>query len=96
MQSADLLLHDIKRMETSYLDKNKREYEVTKHISLALADPLALVRLRATGVCDFEIPEALYDVDHPGHYSPVEIRKRKFALYCRAVHVGERQALAGE
>ncbi|HMH45597.1 MAG TPA: hypothetical protein VK557_19060, partial [Pyrinomonadaceae bacterium] len=39
-----------------------------KHISLALADPLALVRLRATGVCDFEIPEALYDMDHPGHY----------------------------
>jgi hypothetical protein len=68
LQSADLLLHDIKRMETSYFDKNKREYELTKHISLALADPLALIRLRATGVCDFEIPEALYDMDHPGHY----------------------------
>ncbi len=68
LQSADLLLHDIKRMETSYFDKNKREYEVTKHISLALADPLALIRLRATGACDFEIPEALYDMDHPGQY----------------------------
>lgn len=68
LQSADMLLHDIKRMESSYLDKNKREYEVTKHISLALVDPLALVRLRATGVCDFEIPEALYDMDHPGQY----------------------------
>ncbi|HKR14181.1 MAG TPA: neuraminidase-like domain-containing protein [Pyrinomonadaceae bacterium] len=68
LQSADMLFHDIKRMETSYLDKNKREYEVTKHISLALVDPLALVRLRATGVCDFEIPEALYDMDHPGQY----------------------------
>jgi hypothetical protein len=68
LQCSDLLLHDIKRMETSYLDKNKREYEVTKHISLALADPLALIRLRATGVCDFEIPEVLYDMDHPGHY----------------------------
>jgi hypothetical protein len=68
LQSADRLLHDIKRMETSYLDKNKREYELTRHISLALADPLALIRLRATGVCDFEIPEALYDMDHPGQY----------------------------
>jgi len=29
---------------------------------------LALIRLRATGVCDFEIPEALYDMDHPGQY----------------------------
>jgi hypothetical protein len=68
LQTADRLLYDIKRMETSYLDKNKREYEVTKHISLALADPLALIRLRATGVCDFDIPEALYDMDHPGQY----------------------------
>jgi hypothetical protein len=55
-------------METSYLDKNKREYELTKHVSLALLDPLAMVRLRATGICDFEIPEALYDMDHAGQY----------------------------
>ena len=68
LQSADNLIHDIKRMETGYLDKNKREYEITKHISLALLDPLALVRLRATGICDFEIPEVLYDMDYPGHY----------------------------
>lgn len=68
LQSADHLIHDIKRMETGYLDKNKREYEITKHVSLALLDPLALVRLRATGICDFEIPEVLYDMDHPGQY----------------------------
>jgi hypothetical protein len=68
LQSADHLFHDIKRMETGYLDINRREYEVTKHVSLALLDPLALVRLRATGVCDFEIPEAVYDMDHPGQY----------------------------
>lgn len=35
-------------MQTSYLEKNKREYEITKHVSLAQLDPLALVRLRAT------------------------------------------------
>lgn len=68
LQSADVLYHDIKRMETSYFDANKREYELTKHVSLALLDPLALVRLRATSACDFEIPEALFDMDHPGHY----------------------------
>lgn len=68
LQSADYLYHDLKRMEVGYMDKNKREYELTKHVSLAMLDPLALVRLRATGVCDFEIPEALYDMDHPGHY----------------------------
>ncbi|MFI0429202.1 neuraminidase-like domain-containing protein [Mariniflexile sp. HMF6888] len=68
LQSADALIHDIKRMETGYLDKNKREYEITKHVSLAQLDPLALIRLRATGICDFEIPEVLYDMDHPGQY----------------------------
>jgi len=68
LQSADHLIHDIKRMETSYLDKNKREYELTKHVSLAMLDPLALVKLRATGVCDFDIPEALFDLDYAGHY----------------------------
>src|SRR5690606_6430473 len=68
LQSADRLIHDIKRMEAGYLDKNKREYEITKHVSLSQLDPLALVRLRAAGVCDFELPEALYDMDHPGHY----------------------------
>ncbi len=68
LQSADHLVHDIRRIETSYLDKNKREYELTKHVSLTVLDPLALARLRAVGVCDFEIPEALFDLDHAGHY----------------------------
>ncbi|NUQ23477.1 MAG: hypothetical protein HUU34_05965 [Saprospiraceae bacterium] len=68
LQSADLLLHDIKRMEASYMEKNRREYEITKHISLAQLDPLALVSLRATGACYFEVPEVLFDLDHAGHY----------------------------
>jgi hypothetical protein len=33
-----------------------------------MLDPLALIRLRTTGICDFEIPEVLYDMDHPGQY----------------------------
>jgi hypothetical protein len=66
--AADNLIHDIKRMETGYIDKNKREYEITKHVSLGQLDPIALIRLRATGICDFEIPEVLYDMDHPGQY----------------------------
>jgi 5-hydroxyisourate hydrolase-like protein (transthyretin family) len=68
LQSADNLIHDIKRMEASYLDKNKREYEITKHVSIAQLDPFALVMLRTTGVCDFDIPEVLYDMDYPGQY----------------------------
>ncbi len=68
LQSADGLIFDLKRMQSSYLEKNKREYEITKHVSLAQLDPLALVRLRATASTDFEVPEVLFDMDHPGHY----------------------------
>jgi hypothetical protein len=68
LQTADKLLYDLKRMETSYLEANRREYEITRHVSLRQLDPLALARLRATGTCDFEIPEVLYDMDYPGQY----------------------------
>lgn len=68
LQTAESLSHDIKRMQSIYLEKNKREYEITKQVSLAQLDPLALVRLRATASTDFEVPEVLYDMDHPGQY----------------------------
>jgi hypothetical protein len=68
LQAADKLLFDIRRMQAQYLEADKREYEITKHVSLRELDPLALSKLRITGSCDFEIPEALFDLDHPGHY----------------------------
>jgi hypothetical protein len=68
LQSADNLIHDIKRMETSYLDKNSREKEIIRNVSLVQLDPLALIKLRNTGVCDFEIPEAFFDIDYAGFY----------------------------
>ena len=66
--AGERLYHDIKRMEVAYLDLNKREYEITKHISLAMNNPLALITLRETGKCDIELPESLFDMDYPGHY----------------------------
>lgn len=68
LQSADGLIHDIKRMDAAYLDNHKREYEITKHISLAALDPLALAQLKASGSCDFTVPEELFDLDHAGQY----------------------------
>ncbi|KAH7244002.1 hypothetical protein B0J15DRAFT_451775, partial [Fusarium solani] len=66
--AGEQLLTDIKRMEAAYLAKNVREYELTKNISLDQIDPLALVTLRATGKCTFSVPEAVFDMDTPGHY----------------------------
>ena len=35
--AGERLYHDLKRMEVAYLDQNRREYEITKHVSLAPA-----------------------------------------------------------
>jgi len=50
------------------MEKNRREFELTKHVSLAMLDPLALLQLRETGRCFFDLPEEIFDLDYPGHY----------------------------
>ncbi|UQA60397.1 neuraminidase-like domain-containing protein [Polyangium aurulentum] len=66
--AGEKLQHDLRRMEVAYLEQNKREYEITKHVSLAEIDPLALLELREKGSCEVELPEWLFDRDWPGHY----------------------------
>jgi hypothetical protein len=66
--AGERLHYDLKRMEVTYYDQNKREYEITKHISLAMLHPEALVMLKETGECYVNLPEAIFDLDYPGHY----------------------------
>jgi len=66
--AADKLQFDLRRLDAAYLEQNRREFELTKHVSLVLLDPLALVKLRETGRCFFRLPEEIYDIDYPGHY----------------------------
>lgn len=66
--AGEKLYLDIKRMDMAYLELNRREYELTKHVSLLQVDPLALIQLRTTGRCTVRLPEALFDMDGPGHY----------------------------
>ncbi len=66
--AGEKLLFDVKTMEMAYHDLNQREYELTKHVSLLQVDPMALVKLRATGTCSFALPEEAFDLDCPGHY----------------------------
>lgn len=66
--SGDKLYNQIRQMELAYIENNKREYEITKHISLAMLNPNALLDLRNEGKCDFDVPEILFDLDFPGHY----------------------------
>jgi hypothetical protein len=68
LMSGEKLQYDLRRLDSAYVEKNRREFELTKNVSLALHDPLALVRLRETGRCFFQLPEELFDLDYPGHY----------------------------
>lgn len=66
--SGEKLQHDLRRLDTAYLEHDRREFELTKHVSLTLLDPLALVKLRETGRCLIHLPEEIFDLDYPGHY----------------------------
>jgi peptidoglycan hydrolase-like protein with peptidoglycan-binding domain len=66
--AGDKLMLALNKMEATYVDKHNRELELTKHISLRLLDPQALLSLKNTGSCNLEIPQWWFDVDYPGHY----------------------------
>jgi len=68
LQAGERLNLALKQMERAYHDQNKREYEITKHVSILQLNSLALIALKVTGKCEMDVPEALFDLDFPGHY----------------------------
>jgi peptidoglycan hydrolase-like protein with peptidoglycan-binding domain len=81
LQSGEKLLNDIHLMEAAYFDRNKREYELTKHISLAELAPGQLLQLKLTGQCSFDLPEWMFDMDYPGHHMR-RIKSVAFSFPC--------------
>ena len=66
--AGEALSVDVSRMEKAYLDRNSRDLEISKNISLLELDPVAFLRLKQEGACEFSLHEALFDYDFPGHY----------------------------
>jgi hypothetical protein len=66
--AGENLFSALKQLEAAYLTNKGYDYEITKSVSLRQLDPLQLITLRQTGVCNFDIPEVLFDMDFPGHY----------------------------
>ncbi|MEP7231867.1 MAG: neuraminidase-like domain-containing protein [Ginsengibacter sp.] len=66
--AGEQLYLQLKQMEQAFLDQQVREFEIIKRVSLLQLNPLALIELKESGKCEFEIPEWLYDMDYPGHY----------------------------
>ncbi|NJK31767.1 MAG: hypothetical protein HC927_04720 [Deltaproteobacteria bacterium] len=66
--AGDRLAHDLERLDLAYMDRDVRELELRKSVSLAALSPGALQDLREAGECSFGLPEVIFDLDHPGHY----------------------------
>jgi hypothetical protein len=66
--AGEALNHDLRRMQASYLEQNSRRFEISRYVSLRDVDPNAMLALLEKGVCDFDLPESLFDSDYPGHF----------------------------
>lgn len=66
--SGERLVQGLRELEKAYYDANRREYELTKRVSLMHLDPGAVVDLRESGETMFSLPEVIFDLDHPSHY----------------------------
>ena len=49
--AGERLHHDLQRMDVAYLDQNRREYEITKHVSLRRSTRRRCSRSSETGEC---------------------------------------------
>ena len=79
--AGDLLCQQLRQMEVAHIAANKRELEITKHVSLFQLDPTALLTLRETGSCEIHIPEVLFDMDFAGHYFR-RIKSARISIPC--------------
>ncbi len=66
--AGESLAHDLRRLESSYLELNVRRKETTRTVSLRRELPDRLFALLTTGYCDVPVEEPLFDRDDPGHY----------------------------
>lgn len=66
--AGETLQLQLRQLERAHQEQDRRELEITKHVSLGQLAPLALLRLKQTGRCEVELPELLFDMDYPGHY----------------------------
>ena len=79
--AGETLNHDLRRMQSSYLQENSRRYEISRFIPLSKLDPNLLPQLLANGTCNFKLLESLFDKDYPGHYNRRLVRVSVSVVY---------------
>jgi hypothetical protein len=66
--AGERLYIGLKQLEAAYQENRGHDFEVTKSLSLRQVNPLALIDLKEKGMCEFALPEVLFDMDYSGHY----------------------------
>lgn len=66
--AGEQLLLALQSLERRFIETNHRSHEVDQAFSLQQVAPAAIVHLRETGNCEFDIPELFFDLAYPGHY----------------------------
>jgi hypothetical protein len=66
--SGEKLMMALQAMERKYIETNHRKNEIDQTFSLTQISPSALLSLKQTGTCEFEIPEIFLDLFYPGQY----------------------------
>lgn len=73
----------LRRMDLFYNENRFHDFEISKDISLRQLSAKALLELRQKGVATFDLPEALFDFDFPGHYCR-RIKSISVSVHCLA------------
>ncbi|UKZ83019.1 hypothetical protein TrVFT333_010820 [Trichoderma virens FT-333] len=66
--SAESMYLDLKQLEKLHMESRTHDFEIRKSISLRQLNPIELLKLRETGEAILDVPEALFDMDYPGHF----------------------------
>ncbi|MCC6280181.1 MAG: hypothetical protein IT262_06270 [Saprospiraceae bacterium] len=69
--AGEQLYLSLKQLENAYIETKGHDYEISMPVSLLQLNPLALIQLKATGACEFDLPETLFDLAYPGHYKRI-------------------------
>jgi hypothetical protein len=90
--AGERLLMALQTMERRYLETNYRKNEIDQAFSLTQINPAALLVLKQTGECTFDIPEVYFDLFYPGtvstkdSISSFDYSLRYRSLYQRQCH----------
>ncbi len=83
--AGERLAQDLRRMDSAYHSQNKREYELTKTISLATLAPLTFMQIRegvpVAQLGGFSLKESHFDDDFPTHHLR-RVKSANVSVHC--------------